>query len=250
MAILTYHHIGDCPPEQADHPGLWVSETSFDRQLAFLRAGGWKGVTLCDILAALRGGQALPRRWVCLTFDDGWRDNFTRALPILARHGFPATVFMVTGRVRTGPPSGAWDEYLSAKEIAAMMKQSVVFGSHTRTHPRLTSISKAVARVEIQRSRDELSALIGESPAWFCYPYGNFSPIIASIVRDCGYVGAVSTIRDNRLSPDQQYWLPRVMVMGDTTTFRLRYMLSSLYHFIHERKNRRRWRSIARNRTP
>lgn len=244
MAILTYHHIGDCPPEQADHPGLWVSEEAFGRQLSWLARNGWRGVSLDEVEAAIHGRGKLPRKWVAVTFDDGWRDNYTRALPLLAAHQFPATIFMVSSKVRTGPPSGAWDEYLSASEIQEMAARGIVFGSHTRSHPRLTKLSDEQVREELDGSREELAPILGAAPRWLCYPYGSFSPRIARLAREAGYRGALSTIRDNRVRLDQLYWMPRVMVMGDTTPARLRYMLSGLYHIVHSLKNRKRWRSI------
>jgi peptidoglycan/xylan/chitin deacetylase (PgdA/CDA1 family) len=118
------------------------------------------------------------------------------------------------------------------------------FGSHTHTHPRLTKLDNASALAELETSRDILQHELGIAPDWFCYPYGNFSPRIASLAKQAGYHGAVSTIRDNRVRADQLYWLPRVMIMNDTTPKRLKYMLSTPYHLVHAWKNRRRWKSI------
>lgn len=246
MAILTYHHIGLCPEEQRDHPGLWVREEAFREQLRWLKEHGWKSVSLDQVRDALLDRAPLPRRWVVITFDDGWRDNYTRALPHLVEFGFSAHLFMITGRVREGGARGAWDEYLSADEIREMIAHGVSVGSHTHTHPRLAKLSAEQVRHELTASREALTRLTGEVPRWLCYPYGSFSPAVAEAAREAGYAGALSTIRDNRPRPDQLYWLPRVMVMGDTTPQRLRYMLSGFYHLLHAWKNRRRWSSIRK----
>jgi peptidoglycan/xylan/chitin deacetylase (PgdA/CDA1 family) len=242
MPILTYHHIGSCPAEQEGHRGIWVSEELFSRHLGWLRAKGFASVGLEQVREALEGGRPLPGKWVAITFDDGWRDNYATAMPLLIEHGFSATVFAVTGSIRRGPPSGGWDDCLSAEEIREMRAKGFDIGSHTRTHPRLSKMDDASARAELEGSRSDLLQVLGEAPAWLAYPYGWFSPRVARIARDCGYHGAVSTIRDNRVSAGQLFWLPRVMVMGDTTVPRLAYMMSCMYHLVHSWKNRTRWR--------
>lgn len=245
MAILTYHHIGVCPPEQRDHPGLWVTPDLFKAQLLWLRGAGYEGVSLDHVREGLLGERPLPRRWVSLTFDDGWRDNYLAALPVLEETRFSATVFMVTDKIRAVAPSGAWDEYLSEDEITEMMTRGVAIGSHTMTHRRLTKLTCEEARREMEGSRERLRTILGAPPAWLCYPYGNFAPRTAKIAREVGYAGALSTIRDNRPGSHQLFWLPRVMVMGDTTPGRLKYMLSGVYHCVHAWKNRRRWKSLS-----
>lgn len=244
VAILTYHHIADCPADQADHRGLFVSPALFDRQLAWLAGRGYVSVTLDQIAASLKGQAPLPRRWVCITFDDGFRDNYTAALPLLQKHGFSATIFLVTDRVGRSEPTGAWNDYLTLDDLRQMTAAGIQFGSHTHTHPRLTKLPSDAVAEELLESRRRMEEDFQLPPSWFCYPYGNFSPRIAGLVKDAGFVGALSTIRDNRPAPDMLYWLPRVMVMNDTEPKRLSYMLSPWYHYVHAWKNRKRWKSI------
>lgn len=242
MAILTYHHIGDCPPEQKDHSSLWVPAPLFAAQLAWLRDHGYESITLNQMHACLLGKLPLPKRWIAITFDDGWRDNYMTALPILKEHGFSATVFAVTGRLRTGPPADTWNEYLSAEEAREMLAQGLCVGSHTRTHPRLTSLQGDALTEEIAGSRQDLEKACGTAPEWFCYPFGNFSRRIIESVRQAGYIGALSTVRGNCPKPHQLFCLPRVMITGQTRPARLGYMLSWAYNLVHAAKNRRRWK--------
>lgn len=242
MAILMYHHIGSCPPEQADHRGLWVSEELFDEQLRWLLAHGYESVSLARVRRHLLKQATLPKRWVVITFDDGWRDNYTRAMPCLIRHGFTATIFVVAGRIRTSPAFDRWDEYLSEEELRAMHAAGFEIGSHTWSHPRLTKLADDNVRDELMRSREHVARLLGAPPAWLAYPYGAFSARVERLVREAGYEGAVSTIRDNRVRADQLYHLPRVMVMHDTPPERFGYLFSYRYHLVHAWKNRRRWR--------
>ena len=249
MAILTYHHIGNCPPEQKEHPGLWVTPELFEAQLQWLKEHGVTGLTLVDILRRLQDNLSFPARWVSITFDDGWRDNFTLAAPLLHKYGFHASIFMVTSQIRDAQPSGDWDDYLSAPELQELMKAGHYIGNHTHTHPRLTKLNDAAVTDEFTRSRKVLSDVLCSAESqpggdWLCYPYGNFSPRIAALAEKAGFTGALSTIRDNQVNLSQMFWMPRVMIMGDTPPERFSYLLSRRYHWLHSFKNRKRWRSI------
>lgn len=244
MAILTYNHIGPCPPGEEERRGLWVDEGSFARQMESLRMRECNCVTLHDVVASLSGRWRLPPRWVCITFDDGWRDAALRALPALTRHGLRATFFMVTSRIRSHAPTGAWDEAMSIDEMRALREAGMEIGSHSHTHPRLTRLDPAVLRTEVAGSRELLGDVLGKRPDWFCYPYGNFSRAVAAAVREAGYAGAVCTIPDNRVRTGQRYWMPRVAVTADTTLLRLRFMLSPLYHLTSALASRERWGGV------
>lgn len=244
MAILTYHHIGKCPPGQEDHRGLFVSRELFREQLGWLRRQGYEAIGMGRIHEHITQGRALPRRWVAITFDDGFRNNLTAGLPVLQEFGFMATIFLVTDRVGRAEPTGAWNDYLTTADLAEMAQHGVEFGSHTHTHPRLTKLNDEQALAELTESRRRMTEDFALPGDWFCYPYGNFSPRIAGLVKQAGYQLALSTIRDNRIQPAQQFWLPRVMVMNDTDARRLSYMLSHWYHWLHAWKNRKRWKSI------
>lgn len=244
MAILTYHHIGEVPPERADHRGLFVTEPAFRAQLAWLQQRGYQSVKLDDIASHIAGEHRLPRRWIAITFDDGFRNNLTAGFPALQEYGFSATIFLITDRIVDREPAGRWDDYLTRDDIAALSAGGIQFGSHTHTHPRLTKLDNDAVLKELETSRDVMRGELGLAADWFCYPYGNFSPRIADLVQKAGYCGALSTIRDNRPRAGQLFWLPRVMVMNDTTPERLGYMLSTTYHLVHSWKNRRRWKSI------
>lgn len=244
MAILTYHHIGECPPEQQEHCGLYVRPELFRAHLSWLKDHGYQSIALDAVADFLSGGAPLPRRWVVITFDDGWRDNFTAAYPLLREFGFSAVIFLVTDRVARNETSGRWDDYLSLSDIGEMRNGGIQFGSHTHTHPRLTKLESEAVAAELAESRRRMREDLGLEADWFCYPYGNMSPRIAALVKEAGYRGALSTIRDNRPAPGQLYWLPRVMIMNDTQPKRLAYMLSPWYHWVHTWKNRKRWKSI------
>ena len=242
-AILTYHHIA--PPPDGEPRNLCVAPQSFTGQMAYLSELGYHAVTLDDVREELLGRRSLPRRSVAITFDDGGADNYCNALPLLCRHGFRATVFLVAGKIGMDRDQPGWPEaarrYLSEDEIAEMGRCGIVFGSHTLTHVRLQKVEPEQCDYELTESRKRIEEITGGRVGWLSYPFGNFSRRVIKSAKQAGYAGAVSTIRDNRPARRQLYYLPRVMVMSDTTLRRFAYYLSPWYHWLHWLKNRRRW---------
>ena len=240
--ILTYHHVA-APPE--DHPGknLFVTPENFSEQMKFLKNKNFQVVSLDQIRDALLGNADTPPAPVAITFDDGFEDNYFNAFPILKKYGFTATVFMVSGSIGKKQENSGTnaDDYLSPEQIREMSDYGICFGSHSQKHVRLATVPPEKARKQIRESAAEISAVTDKPVEWFCYPFGSFSPEIQEMVKEAGYKGASSVIRDNRVFPSQLYHLPRIMVMKNTTISRFRYYFSGLYHFIHRRKNLRRW---------
>jgi len=243
--ILTYHHIAPPPPLGDEHRGLFVSPESFAAQMAYLDRRGYRLVTLDEVRADLLGSERLPRRSVAITFDDGWADNCSNALPVLRRYGFPATVFLVVesigdgdGRAGQAEPSA---RHLNRREIVEMLKAGIEFGSHTLSHGHLARIEPKECERELTQSKRRIEELTGREAGWLSYPYGSFSRTVIQAAIRARHLGAVSTIRDNRATSKSLYFLPRVMVMPDATRRHFAYYLSSWYHWVHWFKNRRRW---------
>jgi peptidoglycan/xylan/chitin deacetylase (PgdA/CDA1 family) len=243
-AILTYHHIA-LPPTAGKHRGLFVSPDQFAAQMDYLRARGYRVVTLDQVRDNLLGLAPLPSRSVAVTFDDGGADNYYNALPVLCSRGFAATVFIVAGKVGEVRDKPGWTEpaarYLNDTEIGEMARCGITFGSHTLTHTALVKVEPEQCEYELVESKRRIERMTGETVGWLSYPFGSFSRRVIEVVKQAGYVGAVSTIRDNRPTADRLYYLPRIMVMPDVFSRRFAYYLSPWYHWLHWFKNRRRW---------
>ncbi len=244
-AILTYHHVAPVPPAGDEHGGLYVAPAHFAAQMTWLARQGYYVATLDEVRADLLGGERLPRKSVAVTFDDGWADNYTHAFPVLQQHGFPATIFLTAGKIGDSPADpGGGDparRHLTPAEIIEMTEAGIEFGSHTCGHVRLAEIEPEQCEQELVESKRLIEKIVGAPIGWLSYPHGSFSRAVIQAAIRARYVGAVSTIRDNRAAYDQLYFLPRVMIMPDTTLLRFRYYLSPWYHYIHAMKNRRRW---------
>jgi O-antigen/teichoic acid export membrane protein/peptidoglycan/xylan/chitin deacetylase (PgdA/CDA1 family) len=183
LRILFYHRVS------ADHDQLAVSPRRFRHQMEAIARSGLQVLDLEAI-----SPEALPRSGIVLTFDDGYRDFAENALPVLAQHGFPATVFvcpaLIAGqawmpwyRRDRQPPLLAWDE-MRAIEAAAPVR----FEPHTMSHPDLTRLPDEEAAREIADSRDVVARELGRETVAFCYPGGYAGEREARLARDAGFV--------------------------------------------------------------
>jgi peptidoglycan/xylan/chitin deacetylase (PgdA/CDA1 family) len=216
LAILNYHNVAPVPAG-TQMAKLYVEPDEFARQLWWLRRAGLVGVTLAEGLRRLREGDAA--RYVALTFDDGYADNVTNALPILKEYGFRATCFIVSHRLGA---YNTWDAdvlydrkpLMTIAQLAMWVDAGFEAGSHTCTHPDLTSVSSAVALDELVFSRQTLQALTGQSVPAFCYPFGAYNARILDCVASAGYQCAVTVRRGRAHSDTPLLALPRVSVNG------------------------------------
>ncbi|MCX7017083.1 MAG: polysaccharide deacetylase family protein [Candidatus Sumerlaeota bacterium] len=244
--ILTYHHIGD-PAAAQGKTNLFVSAPRFEEQLIWLKRRNYRFVLLDEVRAGLMGDVALPPRAVALTFDDGFLDNYESAFPLLRRHGAAATFFVTTGPIGAANADAA--PHMTSDQLRELDRAGMAIGSHTVSHARLARLDPDAARRELAESKARLESILEKPVRWLCYPRGSFNREVATMAKQLGYVGACSVIRDNQVAPEQMYWLPRAMVMRGAGRWRFAYYFHPLYHFIHARKNRRRWKEYLHNTT-
>src|SRR4030088_711664 len=142
LAILMYHKVDRILPGTR-YPGNHVLPEAFDEQLAALERWNYQSVTLDQWIAYKEKRAGLPRRPIIITFDDGYSSTYHTAWPILRRHGFTATVFLVAGLIGK---TNEWDAderqepLLNVEEIREMQSEAITFGSHTQSHRALTKI--------------------------------------------------------------------------------------------------------------
>jgi peptidoglycan/xylan/chitin deacetylase (PgdA/CDA1 family) len=215
LRILMYHRVADTN----DRDILTVTPFSFAQQMMWLREEGWKVLPVREALLKLESG-SLPPRAAVITFDDGYRDNFDEAYPILLHCGFPATVFPVTGfvlgesehrRYRGARPSVP---YLSVEQIREMKANGIDFGGHTHTHPLLSSLSIEAATEEISRAKKLLEEWTGEKSTLFAYPNGVYSRDHFRILDGLGYEAAFSVHPGANRAGTLRWILRRTEVSG------------------------------------
>ena len=156
-------------------------------------------------------------RIAVITLDDGYADNMESALPILQRHGFSATCYVVSGSIGQ---YNQWDDerlgvrkpLMTVQQLRDWRRGGMEIGAHTASHPRLTQCSDAQLRDEIHGSKGMLEDHLGVPVTQFCYPYGDADNRVASVVREAGFAAATTT-RRGRASAGMDLWqLPRVQI--------------------------------------
>jgi peptidoglycan/xylan/chitin deacetylase (PgdA/CDA1 family) len=182
--ILMYHAVASVA---VDPNMLCVPPERFAAQMSWLEQRGLRGVSVGTLLEAMRAGQ--PRGLVGITFDDGYASVLDAALPVLSRHGFGATVFVITGRLGG---HNDWDEgtgwpLLSAAGVRELAGAGIEIGSHSASHVRLAGLEPGDLARQVRQSSADLAALLGREVAGFAYPYGVMDAAARQAVQDAGY---------------------------------------------------------------
>lgn len=223
IPILMYHQIGKPWARGTPYRGLTVATNSFKRQMRCLHRLGYKGLSMADLMPYLRGEK--KGKVIGITFDDGYANVLSNALPVLAECGFTATNYFV---VRQIGGSNVWDHAEGVPKSVLMDKEGLLkwfnagheVGSHTMNHPVLARLSPELAINEISDSKDALEQIIGKSVTAFCYPYGKYIDETIDFVRQAGYTNATTTARGLARIDDDLMVLPRVEVSRSTHMIR------------------------------
>ncbi len=215
VPILMYHYIRINPdPDDILGDSLSVTPAEFAAQIELLTRYGYRGVTFAQLLAYFKDNVPLPPRPVILTFDDGYRDFYTDAYPVLRQYGQPATVFLVTGFLD-------WPQYLTREQVVEMAAAGIEFGGHTAHHVDTRGMDEELAAVEIVESKRELETLLGKPLLAFSYPNGGYTSWAIGQVEAAGYQAAVTTQYGMWHSQSDLLALSRVRVAGSTRSWSL-----------------------------
>lgn len=212
-SILMYHHIGPLPVGADDiRKGLTVSATTFDSQMKKLKDGGYSVVTLNELYNKI--STTAPEKSVVLTFDDGYEDNSSVALPILQKYGFHGTFFIITSKIGNA-------DYMNEDQIKDLAKNGNEIGSHTVYHIGLDTVKGTTLDNEIKDSKTALDKLLSQNTTSFCYPSGKFSDEAKADLLKDGYRIAVTTEASKGVfSTDNIYQVSRYRVNpGSSLTF-------------------------------
>ena len=254
IPVLMYHGVAPSL-DTGPHPYLRTvtSPERFAEQMALLARLGRRPVrmsTAAQLLQRAAAGADDWRNTVVLSFDDGLRDFFVHARPVLARHGFAATVFLVSdcigGDFVDGRPC------LRGGEIRALADAGVEFGSHTASHPRLVELTEDRLHRELADSRDAIAQLTGRAVTQFAYPYRfpqeapAFTRRLAAQLRECGYVAGVTTVIGRARPGDDPLFLPRLPVNDCDDTPLLAAKLAGDYDWLRPlQRLRKQLRALA-----
>jgi len=231
--ILCYHTINDAPDVQYDP----MPAARFESHLKHLSAN--YNVIGMDALADGLDGGRLPPKPVVITFDDGYRDNYEVAFPLLRRYRTPATIYLVTsfvdGAIRL-IPDPVWDamRWDQAREMAD--SGLIAFGAHGRSHRILSDLDNVQLRDEILGSKQDIESKLGRPVTSFAYPNGqgtDIPPAAVAAVREAGFTSACATFWRTSNTASQRFVLNRVMMTRDDDVGVLEQKLRGAYDYIY-----------------
>jgi peptidoglycan/xylan/chitin deacetylase (PgdA/CDA1 family) len=247
LLVLCYHAVS--PRWPAD---LSITPANLEAQLELLAERGYRGVTFTEAVTGSPPGKA-----VGVTFDDGYRSVLELGEPILARFGWPATVYVPTNFAGTERPmswpgiehwtGGEFEHELmpmSWAELGGLADRGWEIGSHTCSHPRLTTLDPVVLKEELRRSKSACEDRLGRPCESIAYPYGDHDAGVVDATRGAGYraAGTLPTRMDSR---DPLRW-PRIGVYyGDD----LRRFKTKVSPFVRGLRASRAWEAADRVRT-
>jgi peptidoglycan/xylan/chitin deacetylase (PgdA/CDA1 family) len=223
VPILMYHRINVVTPSTpAESRGLTVHPADFARQMTWLKHHGYRTVSQRELFEALMCGGPLGPKPIMITFDDGYRDVFFKASPVLARLGMRATAYVVSGRISGSDPS-----FLTWPLLHALERRGIEIGSHTVAHRDMTSLSDAQMLEDLTSSRRALERRLRHPVPWLAYPFGAYNERVERLARRAGYLLAVTTRHGTVQSARQPFALPRLRILDSTGVRGLAAMLGA-----------------------
>jgi len=235
VPVLMYHEIADITATQSR---LAVSPEVFADQVAYLHDAGFTAITAGALAEILAGGAGkLPERPVVLSFDDGYGDFHSHAVPLLKQYGHAATIFQTTGWVGV---AGKEKRMLNWRELAEVAEAGIEIGAHTIKHPQLDQLPDAELHEELYASKSVLEDHLGIAIPGLAYPFGYSNEKVRQVAREIGYGYAYAV--DNALTTTgaDNFALPRLTVKRTTTMESFRKMVNG-----HDTLTLRRDRTLS-----
>lgn len=205
VPMLVYHYVEIvADPKDKERQLLNTPPSIFEKQLTTLIDAGYAFVSLFQIAQSLDSGVPLPPKSVILTFDDGYRDFYTDVFPLIKKHNVHVTAYLVPGFF-------GQSNNMTLDQVREIAQSGLVeIGAHTMHHVALAGISHAKVLKEIMDSKAFLDQNLGIHVTTFAYPYGSFDLNTEKIVKEAGFLTAVSTIPGQHVSRHNRFFLFRI----------------------------------------
>ena len=206
-----YHYVSEPPPgADAIRRDLSVPPERFRKHLQYLSDAGYTTITLRDLVLALQTGYHLPEKPVLLTFDDGYRDAYACAFPILKEFDFVGTFFLVTGFIDEGRP-----EHVSWDQVIEMNAAGMDMEAHGHTHTDLRDRSVEYLVWQVLGAKEAIEARTRKPVHFFCYPSGKYDEQVIRVLKSAHYWAAVTVDPGVEHRSDRLFELRRIRVHGE-----------------------------------
>jgi len=203
--IFMYHRFGE-----SKYPSTNITLAQFEEQLSFFEKNNFSVLPLEEIVTALQQNKQLPDKAIAITIDDAYLSVYKEAYPRLKAKGYPFTVFVATGPVDQGIPA-----YMNWQQMQEMQRHGATFANHSKNHDYLVQKKtgesqeawKKRMKTDIATAQKRLKEELGQAPALFAYPYGEYDLALMNIIKEFGYTGfgqhsgGVSSLSDRRALP-------------------------------------------------
>jgi len=237
MPILMYHRIVEQEP-LVDPDRICTSVGRLAHHLDWLAAHDFSAVPL--ELACRLPEHGEGRRFA-ITFDDGYEETLSLALPLLEARSLPASVFVVSSLIGG---KATWNaepqQLLTRTQLLELHSSGIFIGSHGRTHRRLSTLDPGAIRDEVQGSREELEHVLGSPVRFLAYPHHDFDSRVAAAAEEAGYYGAAG----GRAGNHEPYNLHRIDA-GQMSTRQIQLHVSGLHRWARRQPIARAVRQAA-----
>lgn len=212
VPVLMYHRVDDVPRNR-----LAVPPAMFAEQMAYLQAQGYHSISLAELLAYYIDKQPLPSKPIVITFDDGFVDNITIALPIMQQYGMSGSVCLISDWVDR---MNDWEEFpgkvaartMNWEQLRAWRDAGMGIVCHTVSHPRLNRLNEEEITRELTESKRVLAEQLGQAIDVLCYPYGDFDARVQHIAQATGFKGALAIFERAPLWRFDPYAIRRIPI--------------------------------------
>jgi len=206
IPILMYHYIEPESPTQSSlRRALGVTPENFDQQMKWLYDNGFETLTLSEYFSLIAGQKDIPKKSILITVDDGYRDFFENAAPILLRYNMTATIFIITDLIGSSA-------FMDWDQVKLLSDQGFEFDSHSLTHPNLRNAIDDKLKSEVVDSKKKIEEKTGKNVNFFCYPTGAYDARVEKAIRAAGYRGAFTTMNGYKVSNKNMFELPRIRI--------------------------------------
>jgi peptidoglycan/xylan/chitin deacetylase (PgdA/CDA1 family) len=253
VPILAYHEVCHLPQETNHHHPYNVTLSAFKEQMDFLKKNNYSVMRLEELIFYIKEQKEITKNSVVITFDDGYKTNYTNALPILKQYNFPATIFLAADYIGTNEVfpwlndlCGRDDEVkenwmpLSWTEIIEMSRDGITFGSHTCSHSNIRKMSRKDFEKEIERSKDVIERQINKQINLFSYPFsfpkyrrrykGLLDETREALLKR-GFLGACTTIIGTNSLKNDPFSLKRIQIKNTDNLFSFKAKLEGAYNW-------------------
>lgn len=244
LPVLMYHRVIDDKSEIGFYD-TYVTKENFEMQMKYLSENSYTSVTFKDI----QNGEYKRRfdkdkKYVIITFDDGYKDNLKNALPILKKYNMKMVLFLITSETYN-----KWDtdvenrekekkfNLMTKEEVKELIASDLVeIGGHTTKHLDMPNVDLKTIEEDLNISNKIIEEITGYKPISFAYPWGRSTKESRDVVKKVGYKFAVSTEDGPACFSDDLFEIVRVGIYSDDDIEKFKLRISGKYPFIREKR--------------